>query len=147
MDITSIDKEILMFIQTNIRCNFLTPIMKAITYLGNSGLIWIIITLLLLMFKKTRKIGILSAIALIENLLICNVFLKQIIKRMRPYDRFSDLTRIIAKQSDYSFPSGNGYFQKWRQEDGDTGFGVGNFDFGIQVICGSSLSLRCNWWN
>ena len=107
MDITSIDKEILMFIQTNVRCNFLTPIMKAITYLGNSGLIWIIITLLLLMFKKTRKIGILSAIALIENLLICNVFLKQIIKRMRPYDRFSDLTRIIAKQSDYSFPSGH----------------------------------------
>ena len=107
MDITSIDKEILMFIQTNIRCNFLTPIMKAITYLGNSGLIWIIITLLLLMFKKTRKIGILSAIALIEDLLICNVFLKQIIKRMRPYDRYSDLTRIIAKQPDYSFPSGH----------------------------------------
>ena len=26
---------------------------------------------------------------------------------MRPYDRFSDLTRIIAKQSDYSFPSGH----------------------------------------
>ena len=149
MDITSIDKEILMFIQTNIRCNFLTPIMKAITYLGNSGLIWIIITLLLLMFKKTRKIGILSAIALIEDLLICNVFLKQIIKRMRPYDRFSDLTRIIAKQSDYSFPSGHSAaaFASAMVMKISAKHTIGNFDFGIQVICGSSLSLRCNWWN
>ena len=99
MDITSIDKEILMFIQTNIRCNFLTPIMKAVTYLGNSGLIWIIITLLLLMFKKTRKIGILSAIALIENLLICNVFLKQIIKTGHSAAAFAS-AMVIFKNGD-----------------------------------------------
>ena len=50
-----IDGNILLWIQDNIRNDILTPIVKFITSLGNAGMIWIAITLILLIFKKTRK--------------------------------------------------------------------------------------------
>ena len=50
-----IDGYILLWIQDNIRNDILTPIVKFITSLGNAGMIWIAITLILLIFKKTRK--------------------------------------------------------------------------------------------
>ena len=51
-----IDGNILLWIQDNIRNDILTPIVKFITSLGNAGMIWIAITLILLIFKKTRKL-------------------------------------------------------------------------------------------
>ena len=45
-----IDGNILLWIQDNIRNDILTPIVKFITSLGNAGMIWIAITLILLIF-------------------------------------------------------------------------------------------------
>ena len=67
--ITNIDKEILYFIQEFLRYNFLNGIFSFITKLGNGGFIWILITIILLIPKKTRKVGILS----LCSLLLCHV--------------------------------------------------------------------------
>ena len=101
------DGQILLWIQDNVRNDMLTPIIKFITNLGNSGWIWIALTILCLLFAKTRKAGVLSAIALIGSLLINNLLLKNLIARARPYEVVEGLTRLIEAQTDYSFPSGH----------------------------------------
>ena len=68
--IINIDGNILMFIQENVRNPILTPLLIAITTLGNSGIIWIIFSLALLVPKKTRRIGLMSILALLLSLLI-----------------------------------------------------------------------------
>lgn len=95
----------LLWIQDNIRNDILTPIVKFITSLGNAGMIWIAITLILLIFKKTRKLGGICALSLISSLVINNFILKNLVARVRPYDQISALNLIIEKQKDWSFPS------------------------------------------
>ena len=81
-----IDGNILLWIQENIRNPVLTPVMKAITHLGDAGIFWILLTVILLCFKKTRRAGIVSAIALILSLLVNNLCLKNLVNRTRPYE-------------------------------------------------------------
>ena len=103
----TLDGQILLWIQDNVRNDFLTPIFKFITSLGNSGWFWIAVTILCLLFVKTRKVGVLSAIALIGSVVINNLILKNLIARTRPYEVIEGLERIIEAQPDYSFPSGH----------------------------------------
>lgn len=52
-----LDGNILLFIQEFLRNPLVTPIMKVITTLGNSGAVWILLTILLLALPKTRHVG------------------------------------------------------------------------------------------
>lgn len=105
--ITNLDGDILIWIQENLRNGILNPVMKLITHLGDAGIIWIVATIALLCFRKTRKIGVMSALALICSLIINNAVLKNLFHRVRPYEVVDGLKRIIEKQSDWSFPSGH----------------------------------------
>lgn len=104
---TGADAWLLMFIQENIRNSVLTPVFTAITVLGNSGIIWVILSLILLIPRKTRKIGIMSLAALLISLLINNLTLKNLVARIRPYDTIEGLVPLIPRPWDYSFPSGH----------------------------------------
>ena len=55
--ITQFDFSIINFIQENFRCGFLDAVMPFITSLGDVGFIWILISVILLFFKKTRRLG------------------------------------------------------------------------------------------
>ncbi len=105
--IVKMDSSILLWIQENLRNDFLTPVVKTITHLGDGGILWIALLLVLLIIPKTRKAGILGATALIITFLITNVCLKPLVARTRPYEVIEGLTRLIGKQSDRSFPSGH----------------------------------------
>lgn len=105
--IINIDGNILMFIQENVRNPILTPLLIAITTLGNSGIIWIIFSLALLVPKKTRRIGLMSILALLLSLLINNIILKNLVARTRPYEMVEGLVPLIGRPRDYSFPSGH----------------------------------------
>ena len=48
------EQNILLWIQDNVRNDFLTPFFVVITSLGNAGMLWILITLGLLIPKMTR---------------------------------------------------------------------------------------------
>ena len=61
--ITYIDYLILMFIQEHLRFNWLTEPTVFISHLGNSGLFWILLCLVLLAFKRTRKMGFCGLLA------------------------------------------------------------------------------------
>ena len=105
--INSIDSSILLFIQESVRSPFITPAVTFITSLGNAGIIWIIMSLLLMIPPKTRKIGCMSILALLFSLLINNLLLKNLVRRTRPYDCISALVPLVPKPLDYSFPSGH----------------------------------------
>lgn len=105
--ITSIDHVILLWIENHLRFAWMTPFWKLVTLLGNGGIFWILVCLVMLCMKKTRKAGIVMVIALIVNALLVNVCIKNVVARVRPYDAFDDIIRLIEAQKDYSFPSGH----------------------------------------
>lgn len=98
---------ILEFIHGLIACKWLDIFFKSFTALGNGGAIWIIITLILLVFPKTRKCGLTMAISLILCLIFGNLLLKPLVARTRPFDVKTALEIIISKPTDFSFPSGH----------------------------------------
>lgn len=105
--IAGLDGDILMLIQENIRNEVMTPVFRGITMLGNSGTIWVVLSLLLLIPKKTRKTGVMSLLALLVSLLINNMILKNLVARVRPYETIAGLVPLIPRPWDYSFPSGH----------------------------------------
>lgn len=88
------------------RTPFFDAIFPFITKLGNAGVIWILFAALLLCFKKTRRLGICAALALILDLLLCNILLKPMVARVRPY-ALREVTLLVPAPGDASFPSGH----------------------------------------
>lgn len=103
----NLDGGFLLFLQESVRNPILDNIMIFITSLGNGGMIWIAATIALLIPKKTRKAGVVSAVALLGSLIINNNIVKNIVQRPRPFVTFTDLQIIIPTPSEFSFPSGH----------------------------------------
>ncbi|MCD8395774.1 MAG: phosphatase PAP2 family protein [Lachnospiraceae bacterium] len=101
------EESILLFIQNNIRNPVLDPVFTAITHLGDGGIFWIILTVFLLCFPKTRRAGAYSACALLGSLLVNNLILKNLVNRTRPYEVIEGLVCLVSPAKDASFPSGH----------------------------------------
>ena len=82
-------------------------IMCGLTRLGDAGILWIVLAVILLLIPKTRKTGILLAGALCVDVLLCNVLLKHLVGRTRPCDVNQAVELLIARPRDFSFPSGH----------------------------------------
>ena len=102
-----IDFYILDFIQENLCSPAMDVIMPFITKFGDAGIFWMACTALLLIIPKTRGLGVTMMAALAIEALCCNVILKPLVARIRPYDVNQAVHIIINKPSDYSFPSGH----------------------------------------
>lgn len=61
----------------------------------------------MLILPKTRKTGIIVAAALLMDLILCNLILKNLVARVRPYDVNTAIAILIKKPLDFSFPSGH----------------------------------------
>ena len=103
----NIDINILYYIQNNLRTPFLNEFMTNFTSLGNMGLIWIGLTLLMLIYPKSRKAGICSTISMILCALSVNLVIKNVVARTRPYETYELVRCLIPPENDYSFPSGH----------------------------------------
>lgn len=94
----------------------LTPLADLVSWTGWKGLFLIVVTLILLLFRKTRKTGLYCAAAMLIGYVLVNVLIKPAIARPRPYafdetirqwwDYVSGLS-FSLKESDLSFPSGH----------------------------------------
>ena len=101
-----IEIEILNYIQT-LRTPFGDWIMPLISSLGNAGIFWIILTAIMLIRPKTRKTGWILMVALFVDFVLCNLCMKPLIARVRPYNVNTAITLLVAPLKDYSFPSGH----------------------------------------
>ena len=93
--------------QHNLNSELFNRIMIFFTNLGDNGIIWIAIALILFLNRKYRKIGLFSIISLIICALVANIILKPLIHRPRPFTEIADIILLIKTPKDYSFPSGH----------------------------------------
>ncbi len=117
MDILSLmaerfDLPILDWIAAKLWCPFLDAVMPLITALGNGGIFWIAAALILMLIPKSRRTGFSMGAALLMGLVLCNLILKPLVARIRPYDYQTEhfgvvIDLLIATPHDYSFPSGH----------------------------------------
>ena len=107
----SIGKAVNSFL--NYSNGFFTDFLRFVTTLGNSGLVFIIAAIIMLLFFKTGKAGAISLIALLFGFLLTNLLLKNVVARLRPYiDTNSDFyfwwkSAGSLLESGFSFPSGH----------------------------------------
>ncbi len=102
-----LDSSVLLWIQDTFENSYLTTVLKLITMAGNAGVIWIVLSAVFCVNKKTRRIGVLSFLGLAGSLIINIVILKNLVARTRPYETLSQVKLLIEAQNDYSFPSGH----------------------------------------
>lgn len=93
----------------NIRTPVLDSLMTFITSLGNGGIIWIIIGILLLLQKdkKYKNMGFTLLLSLIISSIIGLGIIKPIVRRPRPFSTFDFKGLLIDAPLDFSFPSGH----------------------------------------
>ncbi len=104
--IQNIDWAILHWIRDTLQCPALDWLLPKITVLGNAGILWIVVALLLVITKKYRKSGITILLAMLMGAIVGNLFLKNTVARSRPC-WLEDVALLIKNPSDYSFPSGH----------------------------------------
>ena len=100
-----IDGGILLWIQDFLRCALLDPIMTVYTQLGNAGILWIVLSVVLLCIPKTRKAGFVSLLAMLLGLLCTNVVHKHLVGRTRPWLVVEGLVHMVEGHGPNSFPS------------------------------------------
>ena len=101
------DYEILKYINKHMKCKFLDKIMPVITGLGNGGLAWILIAIIMLKRGK-YKFGLAILLAIATSAGIVEGIIKPIVRRSRPFFRESkEAELLIKKPIGYSFPSGH----------------------------------------
>lgn len=106
-NLAMLDANILLWLQEHFRQEWMTSFWTFITSLGDGGWFWIALSVLLLIPKRTRRVGIAALLALGIGALVTNVVLKNIVARTRPYEVIDGLILLVEKQSDFSFPSGH----------------------------------------
>lgn len=103
----ALDFNILFWIQNLIRNDVFDVIIPFYTSLGEDGIIWIALGLILLIPKKYRKTGIMVLAALLVMLVVNNIVLKNLIARPRPCWTYPEMVQLVHNPSSYSFPSGH----------------------------------------
>lgn len=105
--IISWDASVLLYFQDHIRTDWLDPIMKGISLIGYKGLFWIALCWVLMLIKKTRRVGFYVSASLLLSFIVNNLIIKNLVGRIRPYEIVDGLTRIVDAEKDASFPSGH----------------------------------------
>lgn len=78
----------------------------AITHLGDGGILFILLSVFLMVFKRTRKVGVMCLLSILIGALLTNGLLKNLVQRSRPFTK-TELELLIKKPKDFSFPSGH----------------------------------------
>ena len=90
---------VLDWLQAHLRCDFLDAVMPWISRICDHGEIWILLAAVLLLLRKHRWTGMSLSFALILDLICCNIVLKPLIGRVRPF--------LVNTAVEASFPSGH----------------------------------------
>ncbi len=134
---------------------FRNPVMNTISiffdYAGAHGEIWIAFTLLLLLFRRTRKAGFAMAVALVLYMAAGHFFLKPLFARPRPCDINTTITMLVARPHGHFLPlrahrlRGGGCLRALaaKPEAGRTRAGAGSLYRLYPAVPLCALSHRC----
>lgn len=90
----------------------ITPVLVFLTKISDNGLIWIVLAVLLLIFKKTRKIGFTMLASIACMIVFSDLIMKGIFARPRPFElevwkSWFVYPEFVTRPDSYSFPSGH----------------------------------------
>ncbi len=86
---------------------WLDSIMIVLSAIGNAGIIWIVLSVMLAIVPKTRRCGLTMICSMALSFVVGNVMLKNMIGRARPCSVDTSVSLLIPFPSEYSFPSGH----------------------------------------
>lgn len=105
--ITEIDFSILFWIQAHVRTAWLDVVFPFLSVINNVGLFWIVLSVILLLFRRTRLCGICMLVCLAVDCALGEGLLKHIVMRERPCNVMPMDGMLIPKPTTSSFPSGH----------------------------------------
>ena len=100
----NLDNGILLFIQDYLRSDWLNGIICIVTVLGNKGFIWLALLLLLIIYPKTRRLGMVAGLSFLLCVGVAEV-IKNLVMRPRPFWDIAELMPLVKPPHSYSFPS------------------------------------------
>ncbi len=98
--------DILIWIQDNFSSQLMDSLMIFLSQIATGKILWIILGLILLYYRKTRPIGAVVLLGTLFSIILCDLFLKNIIQRPRPFTEYP-FELIISAPTTWSFPSGH----------------------------------------
>lgn len=101
------DQSIMLWLQESVRNPLLSKLLVPLTMIGYAGTLWIILSIVMLFFPKTRKVGWLSLLTMLVCYLFNDLFLKELVQRARPFFDLPQLEPLVPKPGSWSFPSGH----------------------------------------
>jgi len=103
----SVELAVLDWIQAHLRCGLLDTLMPAVSWTANHGEVWILLAAVLVLIRGQRRRGAAVGCALALDLVACNLILKPLIGRARPFVVYPAVELLIPPPLDASFPSGH----------------------------------------
>ena len=103
----TLELTILDWIQAHLRCGFLDAVLPAISWTCNHGELWILLAVVLLLVRSQRKYGAAVSCALVLDLISCNIIIKPLVGRVRPFAVNTAVQLLTKAPLDASFPSGH----------------------------------------
>ena len=92
----------------SIRTPFGDWLMPLVTFFGEAGWAWIALAAVLLIIPKTRRVGAVLALALILDLIVTDLVIKNIFARPRPFEQQPGAVDLLVDPPwGHSFPSGH----------------------------------------
>ena len=103
----SFDETVLRFVQESLRSPALTAVMRFFSTIGDMGMVWILLGVVLVCIRRTRRGGVEMLCSLAAEFVLCDLIIKRIVARPRPYLLLEWLELLVHEESSFSFPSGH----------------------------------------
>ncbi len=95
------------WIQANLVWDWLAPVMRFFSSIGELGAVWVLLGVLLLLRKSTRRLGVYCLLSIALSAIFCNLLLKPLVMRPRPFTVHPQVLLQVAPPDGFSFPSGH----------------------------------------
>lgn len=105
--LAELDLTVLYWIQDNLRTAFGDSVAAFLSVAFNGGILWFVLSGVLLIFRKTRTAGCMVLAAMGIAFLVGELGMKNIFCRVRPCTIDDSVILAINRPGSYSFPSGH----------------------------------------
>ena len=105
--IQALDSALVLQVQDTLRTPLLSAVLVPVSRAGDLGFFWNSVCVLLLLRRKTRRGAVATLCGSATEFVACELVLKPIFLRPRPYLVLEGLTCLVPPESSAGFPSGH----------------------------------------
>ncbi len=102
-----LDTAVLLYVHEHVRCPALDLLLVPLSRMGDMGIVWIILCVILLFRKRTRLTGLMALSALAAECISCELIMKRLFMRTRPFLALEQIVLLVPLETSASFPSGH----------------------------------------